>query len=194
MKRISLNDLEAAQFPKALKGYDTHAVDEMLKAAAGEISTLQGELKNLRKEYQCDFRELEQFREKQWMLADALVIAQKAAEEILSAAQLEADQAVQQGRSDADRIKGDARDELAEIERTVKARRKEKAEFEARFRRMLDECLRSMRDSAPMYDSPSFLDSPPSSDSPSRDDSLSVPDGVSLLDVRPFSSDGPDAA
>ncbi len=182
MKRISPNDLEAAQFPKALKGYDTQAVDEMLKSAAGEISTLQGELKNLRKEYQCDFRELEQFREKQWKLADALVIAQQAANEIRAAAEQEADLAVQQGKSDADRIRGDARNELADVEKAIKERRKEKVEFEARFRRLLDECLTSL------HVDPSFLDSP------SRDDSPSLPDGVSLLDVSSFPPDGQDAA
>ncbi|MCH8979528.1 MAG: DivIVA domain-containing protein [Armatimonadetes bacterium] len=202
MKRISSNDLEAAEFPKALKGYDTQAVDTMLKAAANEIETLQRELKELRKEYQTDFRELQEFREKQWKLADALVIAQQAADEIRAAAQEAADLAVEQGKNDAEKIKGDARSELAEVEKAIEARRVEREEFEERFRRLLDECLTSLHgspripDPRPIPESAPSNDSPPSQDNspPSQDASPSLPDGVSLLDVPPICSDGKDVA
>lgn len=200
MKRISPDELEAAQFSKALKGYDTQAVDAMLKAAAGEITTLQGELKELRKEYQSDFRELEQFREKQWKLADALVIAQKAADEIRSSAQKEAVQAVEQGRQDAERIKGDARNELADVEQSIKERRKEREEFEAKFRRLLDECLTTLPQAPPLSESQPLHESQPLPETQPLPDSLSLldcplpNDSPSLAGDPPFSPDGQDVA
>ena len=71
MERITPIDLEAARFPIVRKGYDTGAVDAMLKTAAAELQSLIREVQELKRQHETEQKELELYRRKESTLADS---------------------------------------------------------------------------------------------------------------------------
>ena len=151
MERITPIDLEAARFPLVRKGYDTGAVDAMLRAAAAELEAMRRELQDLRRSHEVEERELAMFRSKQATLADALVLAQKAADETRAAAHKEAELVIEHAKHQAEDIKRAAKDECSETERRIAQRSQDKMNFEARFRSLLQDYLRSLDDSPTLH-------------------------------------------
>lgn len=147
MERITPIDLESARFPLVRKGYEPAAVEAMLKAAAAELESLIREIQALRSQHELDGKELALFRSKESTLADALVLAQKTADETRAAAHKEAELIVAHAKRQADDMKREAKGDLAEIERKIEQRMQDKRNFEARFRSVLEDYLRSMQDS-----------------------------------------------
>ena len=81
MERITPIDLESARFPLVRKGYDTNAVDAMLRTASAELESMRRELAELRQRHEVEKKELELFRTKESTAADALILAQKTADD-----------------------------------------------------------------------------------------------------------------
>ncbi len=146
MERITPIDLESARFPLVRKGYEPTAVDAMLKAAAAELESMIREVQALRSKYEIESRELALFRTKESTLADALILAQKTADETRAAAHKEAELIVAHAKRQADDMKRETKDDLAELERKIEQRMQDKKNFEARFRSILEDYLRSMQD------------------------------------------------
>ncbi len=146
MERITPIDLESARFPQVRKGYDTSAVDAMLKTAAAELESVLRVLQELRQQHEIERRELELFRAKESTLADVLILAQRAADDTRSAAHKEAELLIEGAKRQADDIRRSAKEEIGDLERKIEQRAQDKKNFEARFRTMLSEYLRSMDD------------------------------------------------
>jgi cell division initiation protein len=147
MERITPIDLEAARFPIVRKGYDTGAVDAMLKTAAAELQSLIREVQELKRQHETEQKELELYRRKESTLADALILAQKAADETRANAHKEAELILEHAKRQAEDSRRSAGDELAELERKIEQRARDKANFEARFRSLLQEYLRALEES-----------------------------------------------
>ncbi|HXH60905.1 MAG TPA: DivIVA domain-containing protein [Fimbriimonadaceae bacterium] len=146
MERITPMDLESARFPVARKGYDRESVDTLIKTAAGEIESLSRELQAQRQKLESELKELESFRKKESILAEALLLAQKTADEVRSAAHKEAELIIEHAKVQANEIRRKAELEADETERRVEQRVRDKSNFEARFRAMLEEYLRSLEE------------------------------------------------
>ncbi len=146
MERITPIDLEAARFPLVRKGYDTNAVDAMLKTAASELESVLRVVQELRQQHEIERRELELFRAKESTLADVLILAQRAADDTRSAAHKEAELVITQAKQQAEDIRRSAKDEIGDLERKIEQRMQDKKTFEARFRSILTDYLRTLED------------------------------------------------
>jgi cell division initiation protein len=146
MERITPIDLESARFPLVRKGYDTNAVDAMLKTASAELDAVRRELQELRQRHEIEKKELELFRSKESTLADALILAQKTADETRAAAHKEGELIIEHAKRQADDVRRAAKDEMADLERKIEQRMQDKKSFEARFRSLLNDYLRSLDD------------------------------------------------
>lgn len=146
MERITPIDLESARFPLVRKGYDTEAVDAMLKSAAAELETLTREIQSLRSQHELEQKELNLFRSKESTLADALILAQKTADETRAAAHKEGELIIAHAKRQAEDLRREANDELADLDRKIEQRMQERKSFEARFRSLLDEYGRTLKE------------------------------------------------
>jgi cell division initiation protein len=146
MERITPIDLESARFPLVRKGYDTNAVDAMLRTASNELDTVRRELQDLKQRHEIEKKELDLFRTKESTLADALILAQRTADETRAAAHKEGDLIIAHAKRQAEDIRRTAKDELSGIERKIEQCMHDKKNFEARFRSMLSDYLRTLED------------------------------------------------
>ncbi len=146
MERITPIDLESARFPQVRNGYDQNAVDTMLKTAAAELESLLRVIQELRQQHETERRELELFRAKESTLADVLIMAQRAADDTRAVANKEAEMVTEQAKRQAEDIRRAAKDEIGEIERKIEQRMIDKRNFEARFRSLLNDYLRTLED------------------------------------------------
>ena len=154
MERISPIDLEGARFPIVRKGYETGAVDAMLRTAASELEGLRQEHQALKNRYELEVKELELFRRKESTLADVLILAQRTADETRAAAHKEAELVIEHAKRQADELRRKATEEIGEIERKIDQRMQDKRNFEARLRAMLQDYLRMLEDAPPLQIQP----------------------------------------
>jgi cell division initiation protein len=147
MERITPIDLESARFPLVRKGYDTEAVDAMLKAAAAELESLTREVQSLRSQHELELKELNLFRSKESTLADALILAQKTSDETRAAAHKEGELIIAHAKRQAEDLRREANEELADLDRKIEKRIQDRKTFEARFRSLLEEYSRSLQES-----------------------------------------------
>jgi cell division initiation protein len=150
MERISPLELEAARFPVVRKGYETTAVEAMLKAAAAEIESLVREVQALKSQHETESKELSLFRTKESTLADALILAQKTSDETRAAAHKEGELIIAHAQRQAEDIRRAALDEAATIQRQIEQLATQRKSFEARFKALLEEYLRALQDTPPL--------------------------------------------
>jgi cell division initiation protein len=112
MERVTPIDLESARFPVVRKGYDKEAVDAMLRAAAVELESLITEVQRLKSEHESEQRELSIYRTKQSTLADALILAQKTADETRAIAHKEGELIIAHAKRQAEEARRAAQSEL----------------------------------------------------------------------------------
>jgi cell division initiation protein len=146
MERITPLDLESARFPIVKKGYDAGAVHAILKTAAAELDAVRQEVQFVRKQHENELKELELFRKKESALAEALILAQKSAEETRSSAHKEAELIIAHAKRQAEDARRTVQDESAELERQIDQLKQDKRNFEMRFRSMLEDYLATLKD------------------------------------------------
>jgi len=134
MDRIMPIDLERADLRKRLRGYDPKAVDTLRMQAAAEMELLRKELSEANAELDRLRAEVQGTRAMENTLKEALILAQKTADETRA-----------QANRDADSIIHDARRKAAEDLRELRAEadrlREDNAAFEASFRSTLESHL-----------------------------------------------------
>lgn len=141
MERLSPIDLERTQLPKAMRGYEPGAVDALVQRAARELEEMLSENKNLRSEVYEMTRDLKRYRDQETMLTEALVLAQKTADEVKSAAKKEAELIVQEARQNAADLVREADHQKQNAFWEVEKVRQQQVSFETRFREILEEHL-----------------------------------------------------
>lgn len=114
MERIKPIDLERAPIRRAFRGYHRNTVDLLLGRASKTIEELLSEEQRLKAENERLKAELEQYRALEATMKDALVLAQKAADETRAAAHKEAEAILERARLQS---KKEQEDKAADIRR-----------------------------------------------------------------------------
>lgn len=154
MERIKPIDLERTQFNTTLKGYDKTQVDDVVRQAAHEIETLLMEIKSCRERCGGMDKEIQLFRSQESLLKEALVLAQKAADDTRANARREADQIVSQARQDASHLHAEGHLKLNEITWEIERLQGIKRSFESGLRSLVGSHLSLLEER-------SRLDQPP---------------------------------
>lgn len=144
MERISPLDLEKSEFRATFRGYDRQAVREVLNKAAKEIETLRAELKQAREESEANRREVERFHAQETALKEALLLAQKTADETRSAAHREAELIVSEAHRKASDVQKSAQERINDLRWELERLSLERSKFYAKFRSLLEEHLSAL--------------------------------------------------
>ncbi|MCB8932420.1 MAG: DivIVA domain-containing protein [Fimbriimonadaceae bacterium] len=150
MERILPIDLERLEIRRALRGYDRPTVDEWLQKAALEIETLIKEIQASRELCERQRSELEVHRAQEDTLREALLLAQKTADETRAAAHREAEQILDRARLDAGEAHRAAMGRLERVRDEIARTRSEGARLAGALRALAESTARSLDESSPL--------------------------------------------
>lgn len=149
MERLRPIEIEKTQFVSKFKGYDRASVEEFKLKCSREIETLLGELKSSREDAERLRAEVEGFRAQENTLKEALVLAQRTADETKAHAHKEADVIVERARHEAAELRRDLESKLNDVRWELEKARLEKQQFVGSFRAMLEDNLRNLTEQNP---------------------------------------------
>ncbi|NUL82976.1 MAG: DivIVA domain-containing protein [Armatimonadetes bacterium] len=89
--RITVLEIESRAFPRRMRGYDPTAVQLFLQEIAADYDDLQEENRRLKSELGSASTETDKFRSMEDTLKEALMLAQKSADEVRANARKEAE-------------------------------------------------------------------------------------------------------
>lgn len=140
--QLTARDIQNQQFKRGLRGYDTDEVDLFLRSVADHVERLVLAHGDLREEVGRMKGELDGLRERERMLQETLISAQKMAEQTAEAAKCEADLLIKEARIKAERQIERARDEVARLDEDKQRLQLERESFERSLRSLIDQHTR----------------------------------------------------
>jgi cell division initiation protein len=114
--KISPMDIQRQSFGRALRGLDAEEVRAYLNLVAEEVAALQRERDKLDSEVQSLRALLDEHRERETILKNTLLTAQRVSEDIRENARKEAESVVKEGEMQADRLLELAQNRAHELE------------------------------------------------------------------------------
>jgi len=140
--KISPLDIQQQQFHKKLLGLDPREVEVFLELLRNEFEEIIKENNDLKDELRKMTTEMEEFREKEQTLKDAMLTAQRILEEIRTNARKEADLIVAEAQVKAQELVNSAQLRSLEIMDEIKDLKRQKVQFEANLRALLETHLK----------------------------------------------------
>jgi cell division initiation protein len=140
--KITPLDIQQQEFKKVFRGYDPHEVDaflDLLKSAFEELilenNTLMDELKK-------NQAALEEFKEREKLIKETIMMSQKVSEEIKLNAEKEAEAIIAQAKVKAQEIISSSHVRTMEIRDEIKELRRQRIELESKLRTLLETHLK----------------------------------------------------
>ncbi|MCL5673730.1 MAG: DivIVA domain-containing protein [Deltaproteobacteria bacterium] len=112
---LSPLEIKSQKFPRKLKGYDVTEVDNFLELIAKDLEKLYGEFYNLKEDIVKKNQEIKEFKEKDKMISDAVLMVRSIGDEIKIAARSEAESIKNNAIMEAKRIIDEAYAKYSEI-------------------------------------------------------------------------------
>jgi len=138
MTDISPLDILGRTFKKRLTGYDPDEVQQFLGQIANAMESVlrdRGELKQRVRRFE---QQLVEFREREGALQDALVAAQKSAEQTVETARNDGQLIIDEAQALADSLVDDAHERAHNIETTISDLRSRRREVRAELMRLAE--------------------------------------------------------
>jgi cell division initiation protein len=133
--------LRELKLQRAFRGYDPAAVDRLLQELATSLETAQREQVELRAQVQSLQKEIAEHKDASGLMRDALLSAQRAAQELRERTERECEEMVENARKEAEQVGVDALMEhehaVAEVERL----RQQEQELRASYKVLLHAAL-----------------------------------------------------
>jgi len=140
--KISPLDIQQQQFHKKLIGFDPREVEVFLELLKNEFEEIIKENNDLKDELRKMVAELEDFKEKEQTLKEAMLTAQRILEEIKTNARKEAELIVAESQVKAQELVNSAQLRSMEIMDEIKELKRQKIQFEANLRALLETHLK----------------------------------------------------
>lgn len=138
MPKITPIEIHSRTFARKWRGIDPVEVESFLALVAEEME----DLSRIRSELQSRMRVLEtentEHRERERMLRDTLLSAQRASEDIRGAARKEAELIVQQAEDSSERLTHHALQRSAEIEKAIEDLKLQRASFRLQVEKLIE--------------------------------------------------------
>lgn len=135
--KISPLDLRHAQFRKIFRGFDPEEVGRFLDLVRLEMESLRQENQALKDELQQALRRLSEFREKEGLLRDALLTAQRVGDDLKANAEREADLVVGDAELKASKLIGEAMHKVQQLRSEILDLRHQKAALREGIRHLI---------------------------------------------------------
>lgn len=144
MERMMPLDLERAELKRAFRGYDRTQVQALLQRGAKEMATLRSELDSLTQDMAKLRQEVDGFRAQENVLKEALILAQRTADETRASAHREADLITEDARQRVVETESQMQTKINDLRWELERLRLDKQKFLNQFRGMLEAQLRDI--------------------------------------------------
>lgn len=134
---LTVLDIENISFRKSIRGYDTEQVEEFLERVAESLQTYSERIKNLEIQTSRFDDQMKEYNELKHSLQDALILAQKSAEERVSSAETKAEVIIAEAEAQAHKIIIGSKDRVDEHKREIERLRQIRYQFVAEFKGLL---------------------------------------------------------
>lgn len=131
-------DVQNMRFNQKMRGYDPQEVESFLGLAAEELQQALSENERLQREMREQGERLRNADDRERQLQEALLRAQRVADEIVSTARREAQLLVKEAELTGDKIVDQALEQSTHIESKIAELRTARREIQLRFRNTLD--------------------------------------------------------
>ncbi|HEX3111109.1 MAG TPA: DivIVA domain-containing protein [Thermoanaerobaculia bacterium] len=138
MQNLTPLEIQKQVFARALKGYNPDEVRGYLSLVAEEIERLVKDVDRLSRENAMLRDELDDHSQRERILKDTLLSAQKVSEDVKSNARKEAELIVKDAELLSERVIAQAMQRVSEIERTIQDLKVERAAVRVRLQGTLD--------------------------------------------------------
>jgi cell division initiation protein len=138
MSRLTPLEIQKHRFSRKWKGLDPTEVGAFLDMAAEEMEALARENAGLHGRIRGLEEENAEHRERERVLKDTLMSAQRASDDIRGAAQTKAELMVQEAEDAAERLTHNAMQRAAEIEKAIHDLKLQRAGFRLEIQKMLE--------------------------------------------------------
>ncbi|HHX10235.1 MAG TPA: DivIVA domain-containing protein [Firmicutes bacterium] len=141
MPRLTPLDIHNKEFTRSFRGYNEDEVDEFLDLIVAELEWFIRENEELHANIAGLESRISHYKGLEETLKNAIVLAQKAADQIKEAARREADAILEEARRQADIIKEQAEDIRRKAYEEVEAQRQKAMRFKTEMRTLLQSTL-----------------------------------------------------
>ncbi len=131
-------DLQQQTFPKTVRGYDPKQVDAFLGLVRSEWETLIRENQRFKEELTRKEAQVQEYQEKERILRETLITAQRMSNDIKQTAKKEAEIVVGQAELQADKIIHQAHGRLTQLIDEINELKRQRAEFEGKLSGILE--------------------------------------------------------
>lgn len=135
-------DIEQRRFKMRFRGLDTKEVQVFLELVADEFNNLIDEISSLKKELRNNTREMEEYKEREKVLRDTMVNAQKIVEEMKNNAEKEAHLLISEAEVKAEKLLNSAHSRLTQIHEDIGELKRQRTQFETRLRSLVESHLK----------------------------------------------------
>jgi len=135
--KTSPMDIQRQTFGRAFRGYDEQEVRTYLTIVAEDVAALQLERDNMEQELQSLRALVEEHRQRESILKNTLLTAQRVSEEIKENARKQAENVVKEAEIQADRLLELAQTRAHEIERAILELRGQRASLRTDIRAVI---------------------------------------------------------
>jgi cell division initiation protein len=142
--KMSGLEIQLKEFSKSLRGYDINEVKDFLDEVAKQIESLEFENRSLKDRIREKELGLMEYKEREGMLKDTMVTAQKVTDNIKKDANREAIQIVTQAKMNAETIVREARQNMRKTIEEINRLKKQKIEIASMLRSTLESQLRML--------------------------------------------------
>jgi len=145
---VTPDEIRHIQLNRSLRGYDITEVDRLLEEVASDFGELVSERDDLRERVARLEKGLEEYNEIEHLMREALVSAQRTADDLRDRTQRECEELLTNARQEADRISGRATEERARAEQEIQTLRSQERELRASYRVLLHAALDRLGEAA----------------------------------------------
>ena len=136
--KITPLDIQQQQFRVRFRGFDMVEVDNFLDLAANEFEELLRENNRLKEEDRQKAEKIQQLERSERDLHNALISAQQICEEMKNQARKEGELIIEEAKGNARKILQTAQGQAMEIETEITQLQRQRAEFEASLKSILE--------------------------------------------------------
>ncbi|MDI3270336.1 MAG: DivIVA domain-containing protein [Bacillota bacterium] len=131
-------DIQQKEFKRSFRGYDVDEVDEFLDEVVRDFEQLLKENAALKMQLEEYREKVDQYKEMEDALRNAILVAQETANEVKAAARKEAELIVREAEAEAEKRRRSAREAVEKAQESLKALERQGLEFRARIRSLLE--------------------------------------------------------
>jgi cell division initiation protein len=136
--KVTALDIRQKQFRAALRGRDTREVEAFLELVAGEYEELVKENLSLKEQAHRRQQRLDEYREREKILQETMLTAQRISEDMKAAGKKEAELIISDAELQAEKIVADAHHRLVQIIDDINELKRQRAQFESQLKGILD--------------------------------------------------------